>query len=181
MVCAYGEAERMKTKIWGGDPNINPVFLTLDAGKFGSDQKSGVVNNIFHNYKTKILTFQGRPSVNKGYVQVLREEGGEALYVLFANPSGGPERLAHISSLWEKIEPKSVVKVDTARAYLAAAMDDYEKGIVLVRISHKQAKEYGLSWVLEVSPEDEELFGYLIVTDENGLKTIRVIHMKQEN
>jgi len=35
MVCAYGEAERMKTKIWGGDPNINPVFLTLDAGKFG--------------------------------------------------------------------------------------------------------------------------------------------------
>ena len=46
MVSAYGEAERMKTKIWGGEPNINPVILTLDAGKLGNDQKSGVVNII---------------------------------------------------------------------------------------------------------------------------------------
>ena len=99
------------------------------------------------------------------------------MYVLFANPSGGPERLAHIASIWKKIQPKSVVKVDTARAYLAAAMDDYEKGIVLLRISHKQAKEYGLSWLLEVNPEDEPLFGTLPVTDENGLTTLRVIHM----
>ena len=108
---------------------------------------------------------------------MLREEGGEALYVLFANPSGGPERLAHIASVWEKIQSKSVVKVDTACAYLAAAMDDYEKGIVLLRISHKQAKEYGMSWTLEVSPEDEKLFGPLPVTDDNGLTTLRVIHM----
>ena len=46
MVSAYGEAERMKTKIWGGDPNINPIILTLDAGKLGNDQKSGVVTII---------------------------------------------------------------------------------------------------------------------------------------
>ena len=109
-------------------------------------------------------------------MQILREEGGEALYVLFANPSGGPERLAHIASVWEKIQPKSVVKVDTARAYLAAAMDDYEKGIVLLRISHKQAKEYGLSWTMEVMPEDKHLFGNLPSTDENGLTTLRVMH-----
>ena len=109
-------------------------------------------------------------------MQILREEGGEALYVLFANPSGGPERLAHIASVWEKIQAKSIVKVDTARAYLAAAMDDYKKGIVLLRVSHKQAKEYGLSWLLEVSPEDQHLFGNLPVTDdENGLTTLRVI------
>ena len=122
------------------------------------------------------MIFQGRPSFNKGYVQILREEKGEALYALFANPSGGPERLSHISSLWGNIQPKSVVKVDTARAYLAAAMDDFEKGVVLLRISHKQAKEYGLSWTLIVGPEEEKLFGGLVVTDENGLKTVRVIH-----
>ena len=122
------------------------------------------------------MIFQGRPSFNKGYVQILREEGGEALYALFANPSGGPERLSHISLLWDMIQPKSVVKVDTARAYLAAAMDDFEKGVVLLRISHKQAKEYGLSWTLIVGPEEEKLFGGLVVTDENGLKTVRVIH-----
>ena len=46
MVSAYGEAERMKDKTWGGDPNINPVILTLDAGKLGNDQKSGVVTII---------------------------------------------------------------------------------------------------------------------------------------
>ena len=46
MVSAYGEAERMKRKIWGGDPNINPIILTLDAGKLGTDQKSGVVTII---------------------------------------------------------------------------------------------------------------------------------------
>ena len=100
------------------------------------------------------------------------------MYTLFANPAGGPERLAHISSIWKKIQPKSVIKVDTARAYLAAAMDDYEKGIVLLRISHKQAKKYGLSWQLEVSAENEKLFGALPVTDdETGLTTLRVIHI----
>lgn len=46
MVCAYGEEERMKKKIWGGDPITNPVILTLDSGKLGNDQKSGVVTII---------------------------------------------------------------------------------------------------------------------------------------
>ena len=175
MVAAYGEAERMKKKIWGGDPNLNSVWLTMDAGKLGNDQKSNVVTKSIFQYPSKVLIFQGRASFNKGYVQILREEGDEALYALFANPSGGPERLSHIASLWEKIQPKSVVKVDTARAYLAAAMDDFEKGVVLLQISHKQAKEYGLSWTLIVGPEEEKLFGGLVVTDENGLKTVRVI------
>ena len=43
MVSAYGEAERMKKKIWGGDPNLNSVCLTMDAGKLGTNQKSNVV------------------------------------------------------------------------------------------------------------------------------------------
>ena len=43
MVSAYGEEERMKEKEWGGDPSLNPVFLTMDSGKLGRDQKSNVV------------------------------------------------------------------------------------------------------------------------------------------
>ena len=66
--------------------------------------------------------------------------------------------------------------MDTARAYLAAAMDDWEKHIVLLRVSHKQAKEYGLSWELEVTPDIEHLFGDLITVDENGLKKVRLIN-----
>ena len=37
----------MKSKIWGGDPNLNPVFLTMDAGQLGKKQtESNVVNLI---------------------------------------------------------------------------------------------------------------------------------------
>ena len=47
MVSAYGEVERMKSKVWGGDPSVNPVFLTMDAGQLGKKQKSNVVTNYF--------------------------------------------------------------------------------------------------------------------------------------
>ena len=69
--------------------------------------------------------------------------------------------------------------MDTARAYLAAAMDDWLKEIVLLRVPHKHAKEYGLSWTKEVLPHEEHLFGGLVREDENGCRTVPVTSKRQ--
>ena len=113
-------------------------------------------------------------SYNKCYVQAFGEEGGDIILEIFANPSDGPERLVHIQTFWDRLLNGTVVKVDSARAYLAAALDSPEKMIVLCRINHKQAKDYGLCWYLAVTEENEHLFGHLAETIE-GQKFFRVI------
>ena len=114
-------------------------------------------------------------------MQILADEGGERIIEIFANPHGGPERLMHVQALWNKIAPKSIVKVDSAKAYEAAAMDDWEKDIWVVQISHNKARVQGLSWWLVLETEEElARFGHL-VEEKGGLLVFRVTNTNQNH
>ena len=59
-------------------------------------------------------------------------QGGDCLLEVFANPSGGPERLTHVSRILSgNLEPKTILRVDKARAYLAWAMDNPDVSLIV--------------------------------------------------
>ena len=88
--------------------------------ELGQKSKAGLVYFCFHVY----LTLEGCPSYNKAYVQVLFECKGDQIFDVWANPTGGPERLSTIAQLFdEHVADRSIVRVDTAHAYKSYCLD----------------------------------------------------------
>ena len=80
---------------------------------------------------------------------------------IFANPTGGAERLSHIDHLCSKyIAPSSIWFVDSAESYRAWALDNPEHNVVLCRVNHKEAKDHGFVWHLLITPEIEVQISY---------------------
>ena len=77
---------------------------------------------------------------------------------IFANPSGGAERLSHVDGLMTKyIKEDTTIMVDSATAYVAWCLDNPEKRMRLCRINHKD-KEHGFVWYLFIDEDKKVIF-----------------------
>ena len=91
--------------------------------ELGKKSKTGLVSTLFFSSSS----IEGRKSYNKCYVQLLIEQGGRCIIDVFANPSGGPERLTHVTKiLTSNLRPKTILRVDKARAYKGWVQDHPE-------------------------------------------------------
>ena len=97
----------------------------------------------------------GRKTVRKGNVLWLNQRDGMCVCEAFAQPDGGPERLAQVTSFLDKhLKDWSILCADKAKAYFGYVLDRPWKNLVLLQVNHSLVKQYGFSWKLAVTAQD---------------------------
>ena len=135
MIMAYGEHKRWENKKIGG-PGVE---IETDVFQLGKKPKNG----------------QGERRLNKCYIQAIAERGGDVLFEVFPNPSGGPEALFQISGPLDRhLLPFTIIISDGVRALEAYCGDRRDKDFVHCIINHSEVNEHGFTWILYVDSDD---------------------------
>ena len=96
---------------------------------------------------------------NKCYVQFVGQRNGDIVMEVFPNPTGGPERLSHVTPVLDcHLADGSILMTDSATAYSGYVLDHPEKNLIHCQIKHAEAKLHGFTWMLYLDEEDGDQF-----------------------
>lgn len=116
----------------------------------------------------------GRRTLNKCYVQYLRERKGEVIMDVFPHPKGGSERLQQIGPMLDNhVAEGSMFIADSSRATKAWHLDNPHLNLWHLVICHARSNETGFTWYAVLDETDDLDPQYF--TENEDCRVIEVI------